>query len=398
MKSAFKRNSIGFFYSPNSNSHIPHSNIGFTIVELPSSLKFRRASLVPNNNVKQGFTIVELLVVIVVIGILAAITIVSYTGISGRAINSSVKSDISQAYKQLEISKTTSSTDAYPVDQASANLKSSNGTTYTYYSDSPYKSYCLVATNNSTVYSVSSSNPLPISGNCLSNGLTLNLDAGNTASYPGSGTTWTDLSGLGNDGTLVNGVGYSSANGGALTFDGVDDYVRLPETGSLPVVANGSFSISSWSKVTSKITTHNIVRRDNNANQGAESRMVISLATLLTSGYASFGFYNGTSYSAVGTTDRTNGNWHYFVGIYDSVGKNVYLYVDGILEASNLNVTPSSSFNTAREPWVIGSVNTINSYGEDMLGFIPIVQIYNRALSSAEITQNFSATKSRYGL
>ena len=58
----------------------------------------------------------------------------------------------------------------------------------------------------------------------VTNGLVLHLDAGNPASYPGSGTTWTDLSGNGNDGTLVNGVGYDSANGGSLVFDGVNDY------------------------------------------------------------------------------------------------------------------------------------------------------------------------------
>ncbi|MEI6851173.1 MAG: type II secretion system protein, partial [Candidatus Saccharibacteria bacterium] len=69
MKVAFKCYIKRCYYSPNSNSHIPHSNIGFTIVEL--------------------------LVIIVVIGILAAITIISYTGISSRAVTASVKSDIS---------------------------------------------------------------------------------------------------------------------------------------------------------------------------------------------------------------------------------------------------------------------------------------------------------------
>jgi hypothetical protein len=59
------------------------------------------------------------------------------------------------------------------------------------------------------------------------NGLVLALDAGRTLSYPGSGTTWTDLSGNGNTGTLTNGPTYSSANGGSLVFDGVDDYVNL---------------------------------------------------------------------------------------------------------------------------------------------------------------------------
>ena len=55
----------------------------------------------------------------------------------------------------------------------------------------------------------------------VTDGLVLCLDAGNPKSYPGSGTTWTDLSGQGNNGTLVNGVGYVGTNGGSLSFDGV---------------------------------------------------------------------------------------------------------------------------------------------------------------------------------
>ena len=56
------------------------------------------------------------------------------------------------------------------------------------------------------------------------NGLILNLDAGFTPSYPTSGSTWYDTSSAGNNSTLLNGVGYSSANGGSLSFDGSDDY------------------------------------------------------------------------------------------------------------------------------------------------------------------------------
>ena len=61
----------------------------------------------------------------------------------------------------------------------------------------------------------------------VEDGLVLALDAGNTKSYPGSGTTWTDLSGNGNNGSLVNGVGYNSGNLGSLSFDGVNDYVNF---------------------------------------------------------------------------------------------------------------------------------------------------------------------------
>ena len=66
-------------------------------------------------------------------------------------------------------------------------------------------------------------------------GLVLNLDAGNAASYPGSGTTWTDLSGNGRNGTLTGGPTYSSADGGSIVFDGTNDFVQC--SGSLTATA-----------------------------------------------------------------------------------------------------------------------------------------------------------------
>ena len=56
----------------------------------------------------------------------------------------------------------------------------------------------------------------------VTNGLVLFLDANNTNSYPGSGTSWYDLSGNGNTGTLTNGPTFSSVNGGTIVFDGID--------------------------------------------------------------------------------------------------------------------------------------------------------------------------------
>jgi hypothetical protein len=79
----------------------------------------------------------------------------------------------------------------------------------------------------------------------VTNGLVLNYDAGQQNSYSGSGTTWTDLSGRGNTGTLTNGPTYSSANGGSIVFDGVDDYVNI---GSQSLVGSGTspFSVELW--------------------------------------------------------------------------------------------------------------------------------------------------------
>ncbi|NBP55511.1 hypothetical protein EBU71_03030, partial [bacterium] len=82
----------------------------------------------------------------------------------------------------------------------------------------------------------------------VTNGLVLNLDAGNSASYPGTGTTWTDLSGNGNNGTLINGPTYSSSNGGSIVFDGTNDSVNIPISSSLQ---SQYFTLDAWFKLNS---------------------------------------------------------------------------------------------------------------------------------------------------
>jgi uncharacterized protein (TIGR02145 family)/prepilin-type N-terminal cleavage/methylation domain-containing protein len=113
--------------------------------------------------INKGFTIVELLVVIVIIGILAAITIVSYRGVSQRAKISSMQFDLSNASRQLKLFQVASPTNDYPTaNNCSAPiateicLKSSRGNTYTYTPNnaSNPKTFTLTATNGTTVYSV----------------------------------------------------------------------------------------------------------------------------------------------------------------------------------------------------------------------------------------------------
>jgi len=72
----------------------------------------------------------------------------------------------------------------------------------------------------------------------ITNGLILCLDAASTKSYPGSGTTWFDRSGNGNNGVLTNGPTFSSTNGGSIVFDGTNDYVQV--AGSV-TISTGTF-------------------------------------------------------------------------------------------------------------------------------------------------------------
>ena len=118
---------------------------------------------------RRGFTIVELLIVIVVIGILAAITIVAYNGIQQRAKIAGIQSDLEQGAKQLEVYRFgTSTSEQYPADQATANLKASSGTTLNYQANNSTAppSYCLTAVNGTLNYWVSNTSTTPTAGTC----------------------------------------------------------------------------------------------------------------------------------------------------------------------------------------------------------------------------------------
>ncbi len=123
----------------------------------------------------RGFTIVELLIVIVVIGILAAITIVAFNGIQERARTSAVQSALSQANKKLAIAMNDGTLSTYPADQAgfdALNISGGSNTTFQYRatpnSTSP-TGYCITATNGTTSYKISETGTAT-SGACAGHG------------------------------------------------------------------------------------------------------------------------------------------------------------------------------------------------------------------------------------
>jgi len=80
--------------------------------------------------------------------------------------------------------------------------------------------------------------------NIVTDSLVLCLDAANPRSYPGSGTTWYDLSGNGHNGTLVNGVGFNSGERGSMIFDGTNDYIDYGNFLDDPT----DFTVVAWQK------------------------------------------------------------------------------------------------------------------------------------------------------
>jgi hypothetical protein len=218
----------------------------------------------------------------------------------------------------------------------------------------------------------------------VTDGLVLCLDAANPKSYPGSGTTWADLSGSGNNGTLTNGPTFNSSNGGNIVFDGVNDYVLCPRPSS--IVTSGSITVCLWAKWTTTTTIQALVDNNHSSNpiQGFVIQDRPDLSKALT-----FSVFPSVS-GVVSTFQVGNGYWHHIVGTNDTVTSK--LYIDGVLNNSALQaglatVQPNISIGY----WQFGGGRYLN-------GSVPSLQIYNRALTAAEIQQNFNATRGRYGI
>lgn len=137
---------------------------------------------------KHGFTIVELLIVVVVIAILAAITIVSYNGITKNATNSGIQSTLSSAAGKIEIYKVNDPASLYPASLASAGLTlvDGDGTLYVYTTSVDSTQYCLASSKSGRTYFISSATPTPRAGKCNS-----------AVGIPGTGDVATDGASIG---------------------------------------------------------------------------------------------------------------------------------------------------------------------------------------------------------
>jgi hypothetical protein len=206
------------------------------------------------------------------------------------------------------------------------------------------------------------------------NGLVLCLDAANTKSYPGSGTSWTDLSGNSNTGTLTNGPTYSSANGGSIVFDGTNDYISLTST----IIADTPSSFFAW-VYRNDSTTVDVIFGENGRYSGL---------LLTTDGRLHFLSQTGGSFQIESVSSIISNTSWYYVGV--TRGSTDKLYLNGQQVASGTN-TQARNVNIN----YIGQTNTTSDYFN---GRISNATVYNRALSADEVSQNYNATRGRYGL
>jgi hypothetical protein len=211
--------------------------------------------------------------------------------------------------------------------------------------------------------------------NLNSDGLVISLDAANFRSYSGSGNTAFGLiSGLG--GTLVNGVGFTSANNGAFIFDGTNDYISF---GNSSAVQQSSGSLSAWAKASSPGGGY----RGIIAKQGAYGLFYTDSVLV--------------AYDWAADAPRSTG-----INIADNTWKNVVLtYQSGVSNGTRIYINGVS---------VLITTITIQSQVANLFGGAEAnasqfascqassFSMYNRVLTATEVLQNYHATKKRYGL
>jgi hypothetical protein len=212
----------------------------------------------------------------------------------------------------------------------------------------------------------------------VTNGLVLALDAANTKSYPGSGTTANNLTG-GNLLTLFNGLSYQQEFGGYFLSDGIDDALHTPDASNLDL---STFTLEGWVWWNQHKNYGSLLVKGPGGSGG-----VFNYCFFFYQNTIVFGFGNGTSFNSVGITAPTTNEWHHITGTFD--GTTLKFYLDGTLQASLVrDQTPYQNNNDLQ---IIQA-----SYPID--GRVAAAKIYNRALSAQEVQQNYNATKGRYNL
>jgi hypothetical protein len=225
--------------------------------------------------------------------------------------------------------------------------------------------------------------------NLVRDGLVLYLDAANPKSYPGSGTQWSDLTGSGNNGTLVNGVGYTSDNGGAMVFDGVNDYISVGNVG-----ANTTKTVVCWFSMSNVNTNMSLF------GFGTQQSNTQNVYMWGGDNNGAFGFNNWNSDSwgySGGENEIKNLGFFQVVAEFNFLDYTKHkLWINGQgksisnVRGTNIQRTQSNNFGIGYNGW-----NTSNQIWN---GNISLIKVYDRILTTQEIQQNFNATRGRFGL
>ncbi len=213
----------------------------------------------------------------------------------------------------------------------------------------------------------------------VTSGLILCLDAADRNSYVSGSTTWTDVSGRGNNATLINGPTFSNINGGVIVFDGTNDYSTIPSSPSWAIGTNGTLEMVIY-RAASVTANHRLWCVTNNSSN------LDAYLDAVTGGIYMHG-------GAIGTNAQPPLNQYLHVLVTYSSG-TIAMYYNGV--SQTLSGTSTGYNITGTGTLFIAQFYGAGSYYFN--GRIPSFKIYNRALSTAEIAQNYNSIKTRFGL
>lgn len=228
----------------------------------------------------------------------------------------------------------------------------------------------------------------------INNGLVLHLDAANPRSYSGSGTTWNDLSGNGNNGTLINSVQYVLDNKGAMVFDGTDDYVTISHNANNFINTNYTWSLWVYGRhSTAGGITHNMP----DFGYGSSSWGRLGFREI--NNVWQWMMYNGSGPDnniVLDVGQSSNADWIFLTIVADYSNTQIRGYYNGNFSSSVNRFTDTSGNSGSLGLGRAGS--TFAGWNEVFLGKTSQFSVYNRALTQLEIKQNFESTRGRYGI
>jgi hypothetical protein len=217
----------------------------------------------------------------------------------------------------------------------------------------------------------------------ITDGLALAVDAGSTRSYSGSGTTTTSLVSS-NTGNLTNGVGFSSDNGGAFVFDGVNDYIAFD---TALTFSSANLTSVAWVKLDSYLSQNSTIGFSPDAGNGNPGFRIYAVST------GSLGVWTRSTVGGVTAIETTNGiplnEWVQITFVLN--GTNGKLYKNGVqILNSTFSQTPATL--SSAPVWI----SRYSGGGYYVDGKTANALLYNRALTAAEVLQNYNAQKNRF--